>query len=246
MISLLTPDWPAPKNVRAYSTTRSGGVSSGAYSCFNLGDHVDDSPENVLENRRILTECAKLPQEPSWLQQVHGIDVVTLNGADLANNSADAAYSHTANQVCTIMTADCLPVLFCSLDGKEVAAAHAGWRGLCDDVLENTLSHFKTSTTQVIAWLGPAIGPQRFEVGAEVRQAFITKDINAAQAFVPYGNGKYLADIYQLARLRLSAQGVTHIYGGDFCTVTDETRFFSYRRDGKTGRMASLIWISGE
>lgn len=243
MISLIQPNWPAPKTIKAYSTTRSGGVSSGAYSSLNLGDHVNDLPDNVLKNRALLREYAQLPQEPAWLEQVHSTDVVTLNGQPLTNNRADAAYSTMTNQICTVMTADCLPVLFCSVAGDEVAAAHAGWRGLCDGVLEKTVKHFVTPTHHIMAWLGPAIGPEQFEVGDDVRQAFLQHDSNADSAFKAYKSGKYLADIYQLARQRLTALGITQIYGGDFCTFTDSEQFFSYRRDRITGRMASLIWI---
>lgn len=243
MISLIQPNWPAPKNIKAYSTTRSGGVSSGAYSSLNLGDHVNDLPDNVLKNRALLRQHTQLPQEPVWLAQVHSTDVVTLNGQPLANNRADAAYSTMTSQICTVMTADCLPVLFCSVAGDEVAAAHAGWRGLCDGVLEETVKHFVTPTHHIMAWLGPAIGPAQFEVGDDVRQAFLQHDSNADSAFKPYKPGKYLADIYQLARQRLTALSITQIYGGDFCTFTESEQFFSYRRDKVTGRMASLIWI---
>lgn len=243
MMTLIKPNWPAPRNIKAYSTTRSGGVSSGAYCSLNLGNHVNDLPENVLKNRALLKQHAQLPQEPAWLEQIHSIDVVTLEGQPLENNRADAAYSKMANQVCTVMTADCLPVLFCSLEGDEVAAAHAGWRGLCDGVLEETVKHFTTPTSHIMAWLGPAIGPEQFEVGDDVRDAFLQHDSAADNAFNPYKPGKYLANIYQLARQRLHALGITQIYGGDYCTFTDSERFFSYRRDKITGRMASLIWI---
>lgn len=243
MTSLIIPDWPAPEGVNAYSTTRNGGVSSGAYSSLNLGDHVSDALENVEQNRRLLIQQAKLPQEPAWLQQVHGTEVAVLDTHPLVDNRADAAYSKVNGRVCAIMTADCLPVLFCSSNGDEVAAAHAGWRGLCQGVLENTAAKFNAKPEQILAWLGPAIGPERFEVGPEVRDAFMAKDPQAADAFVPH-NQKYLANIYLLAKQRLTALGITKIYGGDFCTVTEQERFFSYRRDGETGRMASLIWIN--
>ena len=242
-MSLITPNWPAPKNIKAYSTTRLGGVSSGAYSSLNLGNHVNDLPENMLQNRMLLKQFAQLPQEPAWLEQVHSIDVVTLDGQPLVNNRADAAYSKKANQICTVMTADCLPVLFCTTTGDEVAAAHAGWRGLCDGILAATVQHFSQPTHQILAWLGPAIGPQQFEVGDDVRQAFLKQNPLADEAFKPYKTGKYLADIYQLARQRLHALGITQIYGGDRCTFSEAEHFFSYRRDNVTGRMASLIWI---
>lgn len=243
-MSLITPDWPAPPNVKAYSTTRNGGVSRGAYQSLNLGAHVGDRPEDVLRNRNILSGLANLPCEPIWLEQVHGNDVAVLDECALANNAADAAYTRLREKVCLIMTADCLPVLFCSAAGDEVAAAHAGWRGLCNGVLENTLAEFHARPEHILAWLGPAIGPSKFEVGPEVRDAFISKDPQAAKAFKPYKSDKYLADIYLLAKQRLNSVGVTQIYGGEFCTMTDENRFFSYRRDHNTGRMASLIWLS--
>jgi YfiH family protein len=245
MISLIEPQWPIPKNVKAFSTTRLGGVSSGRYDSLNLGDHVDDLPQNVSQNRRLLKDAGRLPQEPVWLQQVHGTEVIDLNGQPIENRRFDAAYSRTEQQICTVMTADCLPVLFCSQQGDEVAAAHAGWRGLCDGILENTVCYFQAKREHILVWLGPAIGPTRFEVGEEVRQAFVAKDIQASSAFLPQNNDKYLADIYLLARLRLTSIGIKpeNIYGGHFCTVTESERFFSYRRDKQTGRMASLIWL---
>jgi len=237
----IVPDWPAPSQVRALSTTRSGGVSGGVYASLNLGTHVGDEAGLVRQNRLLLQQ-AQLPAEPAWLNQVHGTDVLELSTwqGDLVN--ADAAVSRQAGQVCVVMTADCLPVLFCDRQGRQVAAAHAGWRGLVDGVLEQTLATF-AEPAQVLVWLGPAIGPNAFEVGAEVRAAFLAKDAAANRAFVPQGQGKYRADLYLLARMRLQAAGVKAIYGGDFCTYSDQKRFFSYRRDGQTGRQASLIWL---
>lgn len=179
---------------------------------------------------------------PVWLDQVHGTRVLTLEGRSVSNTQADAVYSRVVGQVCAVMTADCLPVLFCSLAGDEVAAAHAGWRGLCSGVLEHTVAQFNAAPSSLMAWLGPAIGPQQFEVGEDVKQAFISIDAKSALAFTPFGS-KYLADIYLLARLRLQAAGIQAIYGGNRCTVTEKQQFFSYRRDGITGRMASLIWL---
>jgi YfiH family protein len=238
----IVPDWPAPSQVRALSSTRSGGVSGGVYASLNLGTHVGDETGLVTQNRLLLQQQAQLPAEPAWLNQVHGTDVLELSTwqGDLVN--ADAAVSRQAGQVCVVMTADCLPVLFCDQQGRQVAAAHAGWRGLVDGVLEQTLATF-AEPAQVLVWLGPAIGPNAFEVGAEVRAAFLAKDAAANRAFVPQGQGKYLADLYLLARMRLQAAGVKAIYGGDFCTYRDQKRFFSYRRDGQTGRQASLIWL---
>lgn len=243
MSTLIFPDWPQPKNVSSCSTTRAGGVSLPPFDSLNLGDHVDDRPEAVSENRQRLVELAQLPQQPVWLEQVHGTHVLHLDGGEPKNKQADAVYSNQAGQVCAIMTADCLPVLFCNQAGTEVAAAHAGWRGLCNGVLENTVRQFISPANEIMAWLGPAIGAKKFEVGAEVRQAFINQSPDLASAFIPH-NGKYLADIYLLARKKLNAIGINAIYGGDFCTVSDENRFFSYRREGKTGRMASLIWVN--
>ncbi|MCU7651032.1 peptidoglycan editing factor PgeF [Pseudomonas piscis] len=235
----LIPDWPAPAGVKSCVTTRSGGVSLAPFGSLNLGDHVDDQPEAVAENRRRLIEQFSIA--PAWLQQVHGVAVAHADPAVVA--TADASWSATPGVACTVMTADCLPALFCNRAGTRVAAAHAGWRGLAAGVLEATLDHLDVPAGQVLVWLGPAIGPQRFEVGAEVREAFVTQLAEAEQAFVPSINaGRFMADIYQLARLRLAARGVTAVYGGGYCTVSDP-RFFSYRRNPRTGRFASLVWL---
>lgn len=236
----LTPDWPAPASVKACVTTREGGVSVAPFDSLNLGDHVDDSPQAVAENRRRLTEHFAI--QPAWLQQVHGVDVVHADPGVVA--TADASWTATPGIACAAMTADCLPALFCDRAGTRVAAAHAGWRGLAAGVLEATLDSLDVAPQQVLVWLGPAIGPQAFEVGPEVREVFIQQLPEAATAFVPSANaGKFLADIYALARLRLAARGVTAVYGGGFCTVSDP-RFFSYRRASRTGRFASLVWLS--
>lgn len=236
----LIPDWPAPDRVKACVTTRTGGVSLAPFDSLNLGDHVDDDPTAVAENRRRLTEQFAI--RPAWLQQVHGVVVVEADPAHVA--TADASWTATPGIACTAMTADCLPVLFCNRAGTRVAAAHAGWRGLASGVLEATLDHLEVPADEILAWLGPAIGPQTFEVGPEVREAFMAQLPQAAQAFVPSHNaGKFLADIYALARLRLAARGVTAVYGGGLCTVSDP-RFFSYRRSPRTGRFASLVWIN--
>ncbi|WP_338882967.1 purine nucleoside phosphorylase YfiH [Xenorhabdus sp. TH1] len=242
MTSLIFPDWPQPDNVGACSTTRLGGVSQSPYDSLNLGNHVGDVPEYVEWNRTRLVEYAQLPQQPTWLEQVHGTRVITLDGQPLVNNQADAVYTNIPDQVCAVMTADCLPVLFCSISGDEVAAAHAGWRGLCAGVLENTVSRFNAKPDMIRVWLGPAIGPEKFEVGSEVRDAFIATNPDLEQAFTSYGN-KFLANIYLLAKLKLQSVGITEIFGGTACTVTEEKNFFSYRRDGNTGRMATLIWL---
>jgi YfiH family protein len=242
MDSLILPDWPLPAGVKACSTTRHGGISLPPYDSLNLGTHVGDDARAVADNRQRLVEGAGLPQMPVWLEQIHGTRVVRLDGQTPADLRADAVYSNVPGQVCAVMTADCLPVLFCSQAGDEVAAAHAGWRGLCNGVLEQTLAAFAAEPSCISAWLGPAIGPQQFEVGPEVRAAFIAVDDAAAAAFTPQGD-KFLADIYLLARQRLQRAGIHAIYGGDRCTVSEISHFFSYRRDGITGRLASLIWL---
>ena len=239
----LIPDWPAPKKVRTLQTTRHGGVSVAPYDSLNLGDHVGDAPLAVERNRMLLNKL--LPTEPVWLKQVHGVVV-----ADAAQAAcwpeADACVSAHPGAVCVIMTADCLPVLLCDDKGSVVGAAHAGWRGLCDGVIEQTVQAMKVPPNSLMAWLGPAIGAQVFEVGEEVRAAFIAAQPQAVSAFTPSPlkrEGKWLADIYQLARLRLQALGITRIYGGGLCTYAARANFFSYRRDGVTGRMGTFIWL---
>lgn len=234
----ITPNWPAPPNVRALITTRAGGVSTGPYASMNPADHVGDDPQAVAANRTLLRE--RLPSVPFWLKQVHG-DIVAEAG--IGPIEADACIAHAVEQVCVVLTADCLPVLFAAEDGSVVGAAHAGWRGLCTGVLERTVAAMDVPAEQVLAYLGPAIGPGAFEVGPEVREAFMAQDASATAAFVPQDNGKYLADLYLLACQRLAKVGVTQVYGGGDCTYSDAERFFSYRRDGATGRMAALVWI---
>lgn len=241
-LELIFPEWPAPSNVRAASSTRVGGVSKGVYESLNLGEHVGDDPQAVAENRKRLLAALKLRQQPYWLQQVHGTRVAKLDGRSVGE-AADAAVSGMPQQACVVMTADCMPVLFCDRAGSLVAAAHAGWRGLAAGVLEATIATMQMPPTEILAWLGPAIGPEAYEVGEEVQQTFINQEARAERAFKPRENGKWLCDLYKLARQRLSHAGVEHIYGGDFCTVTDKARFFSYRRDGQCGRMATLIWL---
>lgn len=242
MTELIVPEWPLPPGVAACSSTRIGGISSGPYASLNLGAHCGDNLDDVEENRRRLFADARMPSAPVWLEQVHGEAVLRLRDEPYATKRADASWSDTPGLVCAVMTADCLPVLFCNQAGSQVAAAHAGWRGLCGGVLEQTVAHFKDRPENIMAWLGPAIGPQAFEVGNDVRDAFIAKDNSAERAFRPVGE-KYFADIYQLARQRLNNAGVTKIYGGDRCTFTEKRDFFSYRRDRITGRMASFIWL---
>lgn len=238
--SLLLPDWPAPAHVRSCVTTREGGVSLAPFDTFNLGGHVGDNPAAVAENRRRLGTLYGI--EPAWLSQVHGIEVVEAN--PLLQPDADASWSSTPGIACTVMTADCLPALFTDRAGTRVAAAHAGWRGLANGVLEATVASLEVPAQDVLVWLGPAIGPSSFEVGEEVRGAFVAQHPAARSAFVPgVRPGKLMADIYALARLRLAAIGITAVYGGGLCTVTDE-RWFSYRRSARTGRFASLVWLA--
>ncbi|MGH8528772.1 MAG: peptidoglycan editing factor PgeF [Nevskiales bacterium] len=238
----LYPDWPAPPSVHAFVTTRDGGFSTGAYASLNLGDHVGDDPQVVAANRERVRKSAALPAEPHWLQQVHGRVVVDLATASL-QPVADGAVSFAPGAICAILTADCLPVLLCDRAGQRVAAAHAGWRGLAAGVLAETVTSLNCPPAELIAWLGPAIGPDAFEVGAEVRAAFLQKDSAGAACFRPNRAHHWLADIYELARRELRLLGVKDIFGGGYCTYSERERFYSYRRDGVTGRMAALIWI---
>ena len=242
-IEVLRPDWPAPANVHAAATLRLGGVSEGPYRGLNLRAGTGDSVAHVAQNQALLREALALPGEPVWLKQVHGVAVVELPSND-REPIADASFSTKADAVCAVQTADCLPVLFCDRRGSWVAAAHAGWRGLCAGVLEATIKTFSGKPAELMAWLGPAIGPDTFEVGPEVRVAFCQNDPQAALAFRAGEGDRLFADLYLLARQRLQAAGVTAIYGGGLCTYSDPVRFFSYRRDHDTGRQASLIWRS--
>ena len=241
-LTFISPDWPAPTNVRAFSTTRVGGVSRGSYASFNLGDHVGDDSEAVARNRELLREALALPAEPVWLRQVHGTRVIDAAQGD-THGEADGAWSAQPGVVCAVLTADCLPVLLCDRTGTRVAALHAGWRGLAAGVIEQGVRALGGAPDELLAWLGPAIGPRAFEVGPEVRTTFVQQDATAARAFTASHDGRYFADLYALACLRLSALGVTRITGGGFCTLTDRDRFFSFRRDGSCGRMATLIWL---
>lgn len=238
-LPLITPDWPAPANVKALQTTRQGGVSMGIYASLNLGEHVKDNPQHVAANRQLLS--AYLPSEPVWLNQVHGVRVID---AALSSclESADASVATRKQVVCVTMTADCLPVLLCDHAGTVVAAVHAGWRSLCDGVIEATVAAMPVPADQLMAWLGPAIGPEAFEVGSEVRAQFMAKDEQAESAFKAKGD-KWLGDLYTIARQRLQRLGVTQVYGGGHCTFSEPETFFSFRRDGDTGRMGSFIWL---
>lgn len=243
-MNAIYPNWQAPKNIKAFTTVRSGGVSLPPFDSFNLGDHVCDDPKAVQQNRSLLVDKFDLPHQPLFLTQTHSTKVIELPFTE-SNVEADAVYTQQANQVCLVMTADCLPVLFFNKEGTEVAAAHAGWRGLCDGILEETVAKFKCPTSDIIAWLGPAIGPTAFQVGEEIIEQFCAFDSNAKLAFIPdlTTSGKFLGNLYQLATQRLNKLGITEISGGGHCTYTEQDKFFSYRRDKKTGRMASLIWI---
>jgi len=260
---IIKADWPAADNIHAFCTTRKHGVSTGVYAGLNLGLHVEDNPQHVAANRQQLINQLKLPEEPLWLNQVHGNRVVNANyikSGQLRNKKennqltrtdvilaeavlADASFSEVANTVCAVMTADCLPVLICNRKGNKVAAAHVGWRGLADDVIEATVASLSERHSELLVWFGPAIGPQAFEVGEDVYNVFVNNQPKAAEAFKQNRPGHYLADIYHLAKLRLHNIGIREIYGGEYCTYTDEDQFYSYRRDGKTGRQASLIWF---
>lgn len=248
-MNLLTPDWPAPPPVRAVSTTRQGGVSQPPFDSLNLAGHVGDRPADVAANRQRLIKALSLPDSPQWLNQIHGTTVVDLDAGPGGLPEGDASTSRRSERVCAVLTADCLPVLFCDRAGTQVAAAHAGWRGLAGGVLEATVASFTAAPEQIMAWLGPAIGPQAFEVGEEVRQAFCEVDPAAAAACVAAppvaGIPKWTADIYTLARQRLARSGVSAVYGGGRCTFSEAGQFYSFRREGKTGRMASLIWLDG-
>jgi YfiH family protein len=246
--SWIEPDWAAPCGVRALSTLRTGGASGAPYASLNLGDHVGDVAAAVAENRRRLAGQAGLPAEPVWLSQVHGISVADLDAGDDSGPArpvgpADAAFSRQPGRVCAILTADCLPVLLAADTGGLVAAAHAGWRGLAAGVIEATVHALKVPPAKLMAWLGPAIGPRHFEVGAEVREALLIGDPGAASTFVANDCGRYMADLGALARRRLAALGVARIYGGWECTFAVPDRYFSHRRDGVTGRQATLIWL---
>lgn len=240
MSDFIVPVWTAPPGVRALSTTRVGGVSAAPWHSFNLGDHVGDDARAVAANRALLRRA--LPAEPVWLNQVHGtrcIDAATAR----PGSEADASFTRQRGVVCAVLTADCLPVLLCDEAATVVGIAHAGWRGLAAGVIEAAVAAMQLPGGELMAWLGPAIGPQAFEVGGEVRERFVAHDAQAVAAFVTAPSGKWRCDIYALARQRLRALGVRRVAGADSCTVADSKRFFSYRRDGATGRMASLIWL---
>jgi len=237
----IVPDWPAPANVRAFVTTRAGGASVGPYAGFNLGLRTADDPAAVAANRAALR--ALVPGEPVWLKQVHGNRVVDAD-APPAAPEADAAVARNPGTVCAVLVADCVPVLLTDRAGSRVAIAHAGWRGLAGGVVENTLREMQRPPADLLAFLGPGIGPRAFEVGPDVREAFVSRDARAQSAFAPHVPGKFMADLYALTRQRLEAMGVTSIHGGGFCTYTETERFFSYRREKMSGRLGTFIWLA--
>ncbi|MCP3867196.1 MAG: peptidoglycan editing factor PgeF [Gammaproteobacteria bacterium] len=240
----IIPDWPVPPWIHSISTTRKGGFSMPPYHGLNLGDHVGDDPSRVLRNRQYLSTCLKLPAQPLWMKQVHGRDVVHCGSAGPAPE-ADGVTSNLPGTVCAVMTADCLPVLLCNSTGSRVAAVHAGWRGLVGGVIESAVACFEPGES-LLAWLGPAIGPDAFEVGGEVRDRFLRSSAADEAAFRVSRDGHWLADLYSLARNRLATLNVSFVGGGEYCTLSEPERFFSYRRDGETGRMATLIWIDDQ
>lgn len=243
---ILVPDWPAPAAVRAASSLRAGGVSPPPWDSLNLGDHVGDEPGRVAENRRRLAEALALPDEPAWLEQVHGIRVLALDGDGLpASRAADAAVTGRPGRVLAVLTADCLPVLLCRRDGTRVGAAHAGWRGLAAGVIEAAVAAMGSAPAGLLAWLGPAIGPAAYEVGPEVRDACLAGDPGAGACFAAGRGDRWHCDLPALARRRLARLGVAAVHGGAWCTASDPARFFSHRRDGVTGRMATLVWREG-
>lgn len=241
-IELIHADWPASSRIKAFTTTRKGGISKAPFDSLNLGAHVGDVLANVEHNRAFLEHHLALNEPLTYLEQIHGTQVEVLHEPLNVVPKVDAAVTVQKHLPCTVMTADCLPVLFCDRNESVVAAAHAGWRGLLDGVLEATVSAMKLPASELMVWMGPAIGPQAFEVGGELQQAFVAQNPQALKAFIPQGE-KYLADIYHLARLRLHAMGISEIYGGQHCTYSEPEHFFSYRRDGQTGRMASVIYM---
>ena len=242
--SFIRPEWPAPVGVRALATTRLGGVSLAPYASLNLGDHVGDRAEAVALNRGRLKEAARLPAEPLWLRQAHGADVADADRGTPAA-AADAAVTREEGRVLAILTADCMPVLFAADGGAAVGAAHAGWRGLAAGVLEATVRALAVPPPRLLAWIGPCIGARRYEVGAEVRAALLADDPAAVEAFAAGSQGRYFADLAQLARRRLEKLGVGAVHQASECTYSDANRYFSHRRDGRCGRQAALIWLDG-
>jgi YfiH family protein len=245
-LPVVRPDWPAPPQVCALVTTRDGGVSAGPFRSMNLADHVGDDPEAVATNRARLMAALHLSEHPLWMQQVHGASVVRADTSEHRDRipTADAAVAFGPARPCVVLTADCLPVLLCDRGGRTVAAAHAGWRGLAAGVLQATVAAMDVEPANLLAWFGPAIGAEAFEVGSEVRERFLAVNPACAAAFAANERGRWQADLYELARIALRSAGVHAIHGGDHCTHRQADAFFSYRRDGRTGRMAALIWVA--
>ncbi len=241
-MNTIKPHWPAPQNIHAFTTTRCGGVSKIPYDSLNLGSHVQDNIKHVIKNREILVEKMHLPKQPAWLNQTHSSTVVCIDDA-IEIGDADAGYSNQANHVCAVMTADCLPLLVCNKQGNKVAAIHAGWKGLATGIIEATIAKLQSKPEDLLVWLAPAIGPNAFEVGYDVYSIFTEYDSQAESCFISVSPQKWLLNIYLAATQRLNACGIRKIYGGEHCTYSETNRFFSYRRDGVTGRMASIIWF---
>lgn len=242
-IEVVSANWPAPAHVHAFTTTRTGGISRAPYGSFNLGDHVGDDPDAVRQNRARLRETLALPAEPPWLKQVHGVHVVNA-GAIVRGVEADGAWTGQPGAVCAVLTADCLPIFLCDRKGTKVALLHAGWRGLAGGIVDSGLRALNMPPEELFVWLGPAIGPDSYEVGDDVRSAFLDDDSGTAGAFRSAGSGRWFADMYALARRQLWLRGVCAVHGGDRCTLRERDTFYSFRRDGTTGRMASLIWLA--
>ncbi len=240
----INADWPAPANVRALTTLRYPGASQAPYASFNLGSHVGDVAEHVLQNRMQLQHTLQLTHPPTWLNQVHGNTIVELPIASDTPPTADGSYTQSAKHVCTILTADCLPILLCDLSGTTVCALHVGWRGLVANIIENAIAQLPIAADTLLAWLGPAISASAFEIGDDVKHTLAAHTSAPSNAFTRNSNGRWYADLPKLATARLQANGVTHCFGGGQCTASDPKRFYSYRRDGQTGRQASLIWLT--
>ncbi len=239
----ITPNWPAPKHVHAYCTTRVGGISQGPFASFNLADHVEDDALSVNANREKLMGDLSLPAEPLWLTQTHSAQVIRASYAN-TDSIADACFTTRTNHVCTVMTADCLPILCCDEKGQHAAAIHAGWRGLLAGVIETTVNAMDVDSKSLLVYLGPAISQDNFVVSEVIKDQFIALDPHTRHAFKEVSRGHFAADLYAIARMRLAKLGIEQIFGGEFCTYDESDKFFSYRRENQTGRMASLIWLS--
>ena len=239
----LQPQWPAPSKIKSYTSTRLGGFSRAPYDSFNLANHVGDELFNVRQNRQLLKSQLHIPSDPCWLNQVHSTKVIQIEQPLREAVEADASFTRKLSIVCAVLTADCLPLLVCDKKGTTIASIHAGWRGLAGGVIDKTIAALDLPSSQLLVWLGPAISQSCFEVGNEVKEKFDRLDYNTDKAFCQKADGKWLLDIYQIARANLNDLGIENIYGGDQCTFRQGDKFFSYRRDGITGRMASIIWM---